>query len=440
MADQPLRIAGTTRLASATRRTVTRAGARPGDRAGARRIVPGKLAPGLELARLPRFTDVERQRGRKQWGKRGYCSVRSKPPLELHCAGRYSSCETNLSPRGRQGGDRWIRHHRTGREHGRVELACPWRLWDLCRSAGFTSASGGLAVSVLANSTLLLAGTRDGLAGGYSIAGTTFALDGGWHAYRVVVHGDIYRLFIDGRAVTTAVTIRKYRGFTGVGLWSNHYRIRVKDFRVVAAAPPVAGNDLDPEGLANLGLHDGAKPIISPVCLTVDQYAALRHLAVSVVRRAGMLASCATVWGGPAALSFGREVTELTGSITMFDTARDASWGYQQDMHADEVMNTAVQPLSTDPVGEEWSAFTYHGDEQFGPTADAVRVDMLDFRRGRYAVHLAVTGQLARDNPQDELAQLNYLAHTIDQRIIVARPAARFPRLLLGSAPMLTNG
>jgi hypothetical protein len=246
--------------------------------------------------------------------------------------------------------------------------------------------------------------------------GTRFHPNHRWHTYRLEVRGDSYRLFIDGLPATALIRIPGYQTYRWVGLWSMYYRIKVRDFRVIALAP-ASLSATDVHTLQDRALtwsDEVGKPEINAQFLSSEQMAYLWHMDAGILRQHSYALSYSQAWGGGGDATRAhrtRAVHEISDSLTAYRTVEGAQWGFAEEATIDRQAKEAragFQEVPVASVGEDRYAFQY-------TEPNGAIVMVLDFRRANYVAHLKVIA-----TPGDDasiLDELGSLGATVDQRL-----------------------
>lgn len=94
---------------------------------------------------------------------------------------------------------------------------------------------GAGAFGLLAHSNIVGGFYNDGLRvweiGGNNFGSSNFSMDRKWHTYRLEVHGNSYRLLVDGVLAVTAMSNHSLSS-ADIGLYSYNYEINVKNYQV----------------------------------------------------------------------------------------------------------------------------------------------------------------------------------------------------------------
>jgi hypothetical protein len=121
-----------------------------------------------------------------------------------------------------------------------------------------------------------------------------------------------------------------------------------------------------------------------------------------------------------------RGVFSVGDAVTLYRSEEGAQWGYGLDATADRQIGGAHQDFSSltaAGIGDQSIAFTYADTFSGRP----VTVDVLDFRRGTYAVHVKLIAYADILDRPGAIDEMTYLGNLVDQRIsaLVHRPSLK---------------
>lgn len=250
---------------------------------------------------------------------------------------------------------------------------------------------------------------------GDTVGGAAFDPRRSWHVYRLEVHAGEYTLLIDGKELV-AYRIDDYPNPTRVGVFSDYYKVRVKDFTVFALAPLAQPVTTFPPTkqfaltLADLPPTTFYQPTLRHYYLN-EEYAREHQLTAAALNAAGRIVSY-----GVDYYTTGANLIDIYNTVVAFRTPTDAAADVPVRLAAfrqDPRTSRNYHALPPDQVGDTSGGFSFDvaGDGL------AFTLLVLYFQRGSYDVLVRLTTQTTTGDLGKLQEQAVNLARIVDRRI-----------------------
>jgi hypothetical protein len=145
--------------------------------------------------------------------------------------------------------------------------------------------------------------------------------------FRLEVHGDVYRLFVNGRLVVGPVQTAAFRGGRRVGIASDQFRLDVKDFEVLALPEAHVRQVISDDSLAALYVDPHAMPgfsVTNRQLVSNQELARVDDLPLAELQSNGRIVSVVTgLSGGPQSA-----LLSVVFAVHMCRTQAGAAWLY----------------------------------------------------------------------------------------------------------------